>query len=74
MAFAGFTRRELQVIGLRAKGLKSSKIATELGCSLPLIYNYVHSVTRKTGIKDREEFARWAIQFGLDEPLEPDIP
>jgi DNA-binding CsgD family transcriptional regulator len=76
MAFAGFTRRELQVIGLRAKGLKSREIAIELGCSRPLIYNYIHSVTRKTGIKDREEFSRWAVQFGLDEPLdaEPDIP
>jgi hypothetical protein len=30
----------------------------------------------ETGTKGREEFARWAIQLGLDEPLdaEPDIP
>jgi DNA-binding CsgD family transcriptional regulator len=74
MAFAGFTPRELQVISLRARGLKPREIATRIGCSRPVTYNYILSVTRKAGIKDREEFTRWAIQFGLDEPIEPDIP
>ena len=73
MAFAGFSPRELQVIALRAKGLTAEQIAKKLGCSRALVYEYTYRVHCKTGIKDRAELRRWAIQFGLDEPVEAGI-
>ena len=70
MSFPGFSPKELQVIGLRAQGLEPREIAKRIGCSRTLTYNYILRVTRKAGIKDKEEFARWAIRCGLDEPLD----
>lgn len=49
MAFAGFTRRELQVIGLRAKGLLGSDRGTQLRASMQC---QVHRVNGGTFVAD----------------------
>ena len=65
---AGFTNRELQVIELRASGLTVRQIAVRLGCKPKTVHGHITSVYRKAGLENVAQLARWAIEFGLDEP------
>jgi hypothetical protein len=70
VAFAVF---EFKVIALRVSGLKGSEIAKQLGVRCQVVYDALQQARKKAGIKnDAAMLTRWAMQWGLDTPLEPE--
>jgi DNA-binding CsgD family transcriptional regulator len=49
----GLTRRELQVLGLLAIGLRDKEIAGELGLSYRTVSKHLEAVYRKLGVSSR---------------------
>jgi DNA-binding CsgD family transcriptional regulator len=69
---AGFSRREMQMIEWRTHGIKTSEIAKKLGLSKRHTSDMMGRVMRKVGVNDVALLTRWAIQYGMDEPLPPE--
>jgi DNA-binding NarL/FixJ family response regulator len=65
---AGFSRRELRVIALLAKGLTTHQIAERVGVKLAVVHNYIHFCYRKTGTNTRPALIEWAKDRGLCKP------
>ena len=59
------TARELEILGLLAKGLTNKQIGRVLGISEHTVRNHVNSVIEKLDVSDRTEAATTAIQRGL---------
>jgi NarL family two-component system response regulator LiaR len=55
------TQRELEVLGLAAKGLGNKQIANELGLSVPTVKSHLVNIFNKLGVASRTE----AVLFGL---------
>jgi DNA-binding NarL/FixJ family response regulator len=64
------SKMELQVMVQIGEGLTSDEIANKLGLTVGTVRNYVSSVMRKTGTKNRSQLARYAFCCGLV-PLNP---
>lgn len=62
------TEREVQVLGLIAKGWTNREIAEELHLAEVTIKKEVQTITRKLGVSDRTRAAVLGIQLGLIEP------
>lgn len=60
-----FTRRELQVIKLIAKGRKYKDIAAHLGLGYETIKTYAARIRKKLGVSSKVEVALWAQKEGL---------
>lgn len=69
-----FTDKELKVVELAAKGLKSLEIAREMGANKFTTYDRLSAAMRKAGVGDRAALARWAVENALDEALPPENP
>ena len=67
---AGLTRREIQVLGLIADGLRNSEIAARLFLSEKTVDHHVSSVLRKLGVQTRRQAAQHAVREGIIEPLD----
>jgi DNA-binding CsgD family transcriptional regulator len=65
---AGFSMRELRMIGLLATGATTKESAAELRVSESTVYNYTIYVYRKMGFNKRRELIAWAKEFGMDDP------
>ncbi|BBL80218.1 LuxR family transcriptional regulator [Rubrobacter xylanophilus] len=63
--FAGLTRREVEVLGLVARGLTNEQIAGELFISPRTVNGHLNSVYRKLGTSSRAAAARFAAEHGL---------
>ena len=63
------TSRELQVLGLAQKGLRTKEIAGELGISDGTVRNYLSSIYGKFKVRNRLEAVRKAVELGLLLPL-----
>jgi len=63
---AGLTPRELEILGLIAKGFSNKLIARELGLSVGTIKVHVKHILKKLKLKSRVEAAVWAINSGTD--------
>jgi ATP/maltotriose-dependent transcriptional regulator MalT len=61
----GLTSRELQVLGLVAKGRSNGQIARELFVSTKTVSVHVSNILAKLGAGSRTEAAAWAHQRGL---------
>uniref|UniRef100_B8HQB1 Two component transcriptional regulator, LuxR family n=1 Tax=Cyanothece sp. (strain PCC 7425 / ATCC 29141) TaxID=395961 RepID=B8HQB1_CYAP4 len=59
------TATELKVVQLVAKGMANQKIAEELHVSQRTVESHVSNMLGKTGLKNRTELARWAIERRL---------
>jgi DNA-binding NarL/FixJ family response regulator len=59
------TERELEVLGLMAKGLRNKEIAAALGRSEPTAKVHVLNVIRKLQVNDRTEAVVVALQRGI---------
>jgi two-component system, NarL family, response regulator NreC len=57
--------RELQVLGLVARGYSSSQIAKQILVSVKSVETYRSRFADKLGLRNRSEVVRFAIQMGL---------
>lgn len=61
----GLTPREIEVLGLAARGATARQIADRLGITPKTAGNHIERVYEKTGVSSRAEAALWAMQNGL---------
>ena len=61
----GLSFREVQILGLVAKGLSNREIGAELFISEHTAANHIRSILRKTGCANRTEAASYAHRHGL---------
>ena len=61
----GLSAREVQILGLVARGLSNREIGTELVISEHTAANHIRSILRKTGSANRTEAASYAHRHGL---------
>lgn len=62
----GLTRREAEILGLIARGLTNSEIASTLFLSHNTVKTHINRVFTKTGSRDRIAAAHYARRHGLD--------
>lgn len=62
---AQLTERETEVLGLIARGLRNSEVASEMGIAETTVAGYIKLVYRKLGIGSRAEAAWHAHRLGL---------
>ena len=61
----GLSSREVQILGLVAKGLSNREIGAELFISEHTVANHIRSILRKSGCANRTEAASYAHRLGL---------
>lgn len=59
------TRRELEVLGLLARGLRDREIAERLVISPHTVHRHVSNILAKTGLPSRTAAAAYAVRLGL---------
>jgi DNA-binding NarL/FixJ family response regulator len=59
------SRMELRVLAHIGEGLTSDEIAEKLHLTVGTVRNYVSSVMRKTGLRNRSQMARYALCCGI---------
>ena len=59
------TRRELEVLGLVAEGLRDSEIAARLVLSERTVGHHVRAILRKLGVRNRTQAGGEAARLGL---------
>ena len=64
----GLSFREVQILGLVARGLSNREIGGSLFISEHTAANHIRSILRKTGCANRTEAASYAHRHGLAEP------
>jgi HD-GYP domain-containing protein (c-di-GMP phosphodiesterase class II) len=62
---AGLTSREVEILGLLARGLQNKQIARVLGISVKTADNHIQNVYRKVGVSTRAAAGLFAMQHGL---------
>jgi DNA-binding CsgD family transcriptional regulator len=62
------SRRELQVLGLVARGYTSAEIARQIFVGLKTIETYRSRIFEKLGLKKRSDLIRFAVLLGLLTP------
>ena len=61
----GLSAREVQILGLVARGLSNREIGEALKISEHTAANHIRSILRKTGCANRTEAASYAHRRGL---------
>jgi DNA-binding CsgD family transcriptional regulator/tetratricopeptide (TPR) repeat protein len=61
----GLSPREVQILGLVARGLSNREVGAELSISEHTAANHMRSILRKTGCANRTEAASYAHRHGL---------
>ncbi|MFB3738225.1 MAG: response regulator [Candidatus Velamenicoccus archaeovorus] len=59
------TPRELEVLGLLARGADSRQMSSELGVRVNTVRTHIHSILSKLGVSSRLEAAAFAVRNGL---------
>jgi two-component system response regulator NreC len=62
------SRRELQVLGLVARGYTSAEIAKQIFVGVKTVETYRSRLTEKLGLRTRRDVVRFAVQMGLLTP------
>jgi DNA-binding NarL/FixJ family response regulator len=62
---AGLTKRELEVLGVLARGASNQQIAERLGISPKTAGHHVQHVYRKLGVRSRAAATLWAFQHDV---------
>jgi HD-GYP domain-containing protein (c-di-GMP phosphodiesterase class II) len=61
----GLTDREVEVLRLVARGLRSKQVARELGISIRTVNHHIAHAYEKTGVRSRAGIALFAMEHGL---------
>ena len=69
----GLSAREVEILGLVARGLSNRDIGARLFISEHTAANHVRSILRKTGCANRTQAASYAFRHGLTETFEPPV-
>jgi DNA-binding NarL/FixJ family response regulator len=67
----GLSSREVQILGLVARGLSNREIGADLSISEHTAANHIRSILRKTGCANRTQAASYAHRHGLVEASAP---
>jgi two-component system response regulator NreC len=59
------SRRELEVLGLVARGYTSAQIAKQIFVSVKTVETYRSRFAEKLGLRNRSDVIRFAVQMGL---------
>ena len=62
---AGLTEREIEVLGLLARGLQTKQVARALGISTKTADRHIQNAYRKVGVSTRAAATLFAMQHGL---------
>jgi DNA-binding NarL/FixJ family response regulator len=62
---AGLTEREVEVVGLLARGLQTKQVAQTLGISVKTADRHVQNAYAKIGVSTRAAAALFAMEHGL---------
>jgi HD-GYP domain-containing protein (c-di-GMP phosphodiesterase class II) len=62
---AGLTEREVEVVGLLARGLQTKQVARALGISIKTADRHVQNAYRKIGVSTRAAATLFAMEHGL---------
>ena len=65
------SRMELRILAHVGEGLTSTEIAKKLDLAVGTVRNYISSIMRKTGLRNRSQIARYAFCCGIV-PLSPE--
>ena len=63
---AALTARELEVLGLLARGLRNAEIAQQIVVSVRTVEHHVSAILAKLAVQNRAEAATAAVRLGLD--------
>ena len=64
------SKTELRILSYIGEGKTSEETANNLGLAVGTVRNYISSLMRKTGMRNRSQMARYAFLYGLA-PLNP---
>ena len=64
------SKTELRILSYIGEGKTSEETASKLGLAVGTVRNYISSLMRKTGMRNRTQMARYAFLYGLA-PLNP---
>jgi DNA-binding NarL/FixJ family response regulator len=67
----GLSSREVEILGLVARGLSNREIGAALSISEHTAANHIRSILRKTGCANRTQAASYAHRHGLVEAWPP---
>ena len=62
---AGLTEREVEVVGLVARGLQTKQVARKLGISIKTADRHIQNAYRKIGVSTRAAATLFAMEHGL---------
>jgi HD-GYP domain-containing protein (c-di-GMP phosphodiesterase class II) len=62
---AGLTEREVEVVGMLARGLQTKQVARALGISVKTADRHIQNAYRKIGVSTRAAAALYAMEHGL---------
>ena len=65
LAEGALTARELEVLGLLARGLRAGAIAAALGLSIATVRNHIRAILRKLGCHSQLEAVAEARRRGI---------
>jgi HD-GYP domain-containing protein (c-di-GMP phosphodiesterase class II) len=71
---AGLTTREVEVLGLVARGCTTTQLAQRLSISAKTVRNHLEHIYLKAGVTNRAGAAVFAIQHGLVSSVEDEAP
>jgi DNA-binding NarL/FixJ family response regulator len=64
-ADVGLTPREVEILGLIARGVSNQEIADRVFLSINSVKTYIRTAYRKIGVHSRAEAVGWAIRHGF---------
>jgi DNA-binding NarL/FixJ family response regulator len=62
---AGLTEREVEVVGLLARGMQTKQVARSLGISAKTADRHIQNAYRKMGVSSRAAATLFATEHGL---------